>query len=177
MPIDIGLVALEEITSDELFDTLFNVSFEPFWSINIGRYFRYNKKLLSDGLIPFMSRRFSSSPLDEALVSNDLHILNGIIDTFNGTNDKLADQGLSLPEDLIHLLYSLNSQQFHDPSIYNEILELLNLVMRVSHSSKRKILNYLDILRQNLPKKPNMLSVQLRINELIKKGDALSEPN
>lgn len=177
LPIDIGLVALEEITSDELFDTLFNVSFEPFWSINIGRYFRYNKKLLSDGLIPFMSRRFSSSLLDEALVSNDLHILNGIIDTFNGTNDKLADQGLSLPEDLIHLLYSLNSQQFHDPSIYNEILELLNLVMRVSHSSKRKILNYLDILRQNLPKKPNMLSVQLRINELIKKGDALSEPN
>ena len=176
VPINIGLVALQEIAPNELFDSLLNNQYEPFWSINLGRYFRYDKKLLADGLIPYMSRRFTSPIRNEERISSDLHILNSVISVFNGKNEKLTDQDLSLSEDLIHMLYSLDPPQFNDPSIYDEILEMLSLIMRVSPSKKQKILQYLDELKEKLPSKMNMLSVKFRIDELIKRGDSLSEP-
>ena len=60
--------------------------------------------------------------------------------------------------------------------VYEKILDLLDLMMQAGSSRNRKIMRYLDSLKDGLPGTGGLLAVEFRINGLIKKGDLPIEP-
>ena len=90
--------------------------------------------------------------------------------------NKLNDPSYPVPDKLIDLIFSL-PKSFTDQSIYNEVLALLSIIMRECPSKSKRILSYLDQLRQNLNTDGTTLSVLTRIISLIKKGETYGEPD
>lgn len=177
VPINIAFFSLRELTSNDLFDSLFDSfatnSYQPFWSKNVGKYFRYAKTAFSPDFIGYLSKRFIKSPENEDAIENYLSVLYSICYTFNGSDNRLNDS--SLIDSLIRLLHSLKTR-FESKVIYEKILDMLELIMQVSSSKNEKIMKYLDVLKDDLPTEERFLSVEVRINSLIKKGDLPIEP-
>lgn len=173
LQINIALQYLQEIGSNEAYNTIFSERYQSFWGYNLGKYFKFNKSVFTVEFIPFLSELLVKNSFSEKLILKSLNVLNDIMGVYK---NKLNDPSYPVPDKLIDLIFSL-PKSFTDQSIYNEVLALLSIIMRECPSKSKRILSYLDQLRQNLNTDGTTLSVLTRIISLIKKGETYGEPD
>ena len=176
MGIDTALMEMNELGPKDVFDALISSRYKSFWGKNIASYFRYNKRLFANDFIPYLEKVLSKEGITEEETSRVLYVLTEIVKAYNGKADKLNDDiEMALPDKLLKVVCL--KPTFSDRLIYESILEILEIIMRISPSKKKVILKYLDKVKASVTGKGNLLSVEIRVDTLIRKGDTLSEPD
>lgn len=173
LQINVALRHLQEIGPNEAYNTIFTAQYRPFWGKNLGKYFRFNKTVFTGEFIPFLSKVLIDNSFDEDLILKSTSVLNDVMSVFR---DKLNDPSYPVPDKLLDLIFSF-PKAFVELSIYNEVLELLSTILKECPSKTKRILSYLDQLRQNLSSDGSTLSISTRIISLIKKGETYGEPD
>lgn len=176
LAIDTALMEMNELGFKEVFDTLISSKYKAFWGKNIASYFRYNKRLFANDFIPYLEKVLNKEDIHEEDYGRAIYVLAEIVKSYNGKADKLNDDiEIALPDKLLNLI--CKETFFKDRLIYESILEILEIIMRISPSKKKIILNYLDKVKAAVSGRANLLSVEIRVDSMIRKGDTLSEPD
>lgn len=174
--INTALMEMNELGPKDVFDALISSRYKSFWGKNIASYFRYNKRLFANDFIPYLEKLLNNEGITEEETSRILYILMEIVKSYNGKADKLNDDiEMALPDKLLKIVCLKNT--YSDRLIYESILEILDIIMRISPTKKKVILKYLDKVKTNVSGKGNLLSVEVRVDALIRKGDTISEPD
>lgn len=174
MPIMIALQHLKEISAKELCGAIAIEPYREFWGKLLGSYCRFQITFLAEDMIPFFTDYFIDNIDNENLIATNLTKINKVLEAFNGKDGRITKDN-ALPGKLISLLSIFNGN-YTDSNIYENILDLIDLLGKYCSIQINNILKILDMLKANLKGNSIALQFEPRINGLIKKYDAIIQP-
>lgn len=174
IPIYLALQELREIGMDDVLSSILTENYRLYWVKSVANYCRFRTRFLGECLVPKFTSEIIANPSDETIIKRYLKILYSILDVYNAGAGKLNSDNV-LPEAIINMMTALNAV-FNDGEIYELMIDILHLLSKACPSKKRKILNQLYVMKENLKNQNNYKTIEDRINKLIKSMESIVAP-
>lgn len=180
-PILLALYVHDRVDQTELLDCFFNgYTRHRYWGDVFVSYLRYNRPFVA-AVPAYLLRKLSGAGSRETTAM--LRIFWEILEKFNGgTNNYLGTGDVrrsAFPGKLLGMLESIDMGGA-DVELYNEVLEILALLLRGDPIDADSALNYLDGLRRIAAASADpavRLNIVSRIDSLIEKEDTYGAPD
>lgn len=174
VPINIALYDLHMLSSEELFGSLFAEDYQDFYGKNLGKYFRYNKPLISSDFMSYLKRNLKPS-LDEDTLKYYLMIIHQVLEQFNSKDGKIADKTHGIANGMMKILMEFEGN-FKYSDTYNSFIDILCLIANESPSNRADVLKMFDKFKHYVSVVGSMISIEYRINSEIKRFDGIAAP-
>lgn len=174
VPIYLALQELREIGMNEVLSSILTENYRLCWVKSVANYCRFRTRFLGEWLVPKFTSEIIANPSDETIIKRYLKILYNILDVYNAGVGKLNSDNV-LPGAIINMMNALNAT-FKDTEIYESMIYILHLLSKACPSKKRKILNQLYIMKENLKNQDNCKIIEDRVNKLIKSMESIVAP-